>query len=68
MATYNLTVSEVAELAGCHRNTVLRYESRGYIRPMRDVNGYRRYSKSEAQKLKEILALRKPMQHQGAVI
>lgn len=57
---YNLTVEEVAAIAGCHRNTVLRYEGQGYIKSLRDNNNYRRYSKQDALKLKEIINIRKP--------
>jgi DNA-binding transcriptional MerR regulator len=55
-----LTVSEVAAFAGCHRCTVLNYENRGYIRSLRDVNNFRRFPRREAKRLKEILSLRKP--------
>ena len=58
--TYNLSVSEVAEIVGCHRNTLLRYEKDGYVSPMRDNNNYRRYSLQQALELKKILNLRKP--------
>jgi DNA-binding transcriptional MerR regulator len=57
---FNLTVKEVAEIVGCHRNTLLRYEKDGYVSPMRDNNNYRRYSLQQALKLKKILNLRKP--------
>ncbi len=57
---YDLTVEQVAQIAGCHRNTVLRYEKEGYVSPMRDRNNYRRYSLQDALKLKEIINLRKP--------
>ncbi len=33
----NLTVAKVADIAGCHRNTVLNYEKYGYIKSMRDM-------------------------------
>ena len=54
----NLTISQVANIAGCHRGTVLNYERRGYIKPFRDNNNFRRYSLQEALKLKEILNVR----------
>ena len=47
-ANSDLTVSQVAEIAGCHRVTVLNYEKRGYLRPMRDNNNHRRYTKQDA--------------------
>lgn len=54
----DLTVSQVAKIAGCHINTVKNYEERGYIQAMRDRNNIRRYPLSEALKLKEILNIR----------
>ncbi len=57
---YNLSVSEVAEIVGCHRNTLLRYEKEGYVTPMRDNNNYRRYTVQQALKLKKILDSRRP--------
>ena len=58
MEKVDLIVQEVARIADCHRNTVLRYESRGVIRGKRDLNGYRRFTLGEALKLKEILSTR----------
>lgn len=56
----NLTISQVANIVGVHRNTVLNYETKGYVEPMRDNNNFRRYSLQEALKLKRIVELRKP--------
>ena len=56
MSRTDLTVARVAAIAGCHRNTVLNYERRGFIRSQRDINGFRRYSLDEALRLKEILS------------
>ena len=56
----DLTVSQVAEFAGCHKRTVLNYTKRGYLKPMRDHNNFRRYTKEDAEKLKQLLAIRKP--------
>jgi len=58
----NLLISEVADIAGCHRVTVLNYEKRGYIRPMRDNNNHRRYTKQDALKLKQLLEIRRPLE------
>ena len=58
----DLTVSQVAEIAGCHRVTVLNYEKRGYIKPMRDNNNHRRYTRQDALKLKQILEIRRPVE------
>jgi DNA-binding transcriptional MerR regulator len=57
----NLTVNQVAGIAGCHRGTVLNYERRGYIKPLRDNNNFRRYTKQDALKLKQILEIRRPV-------
>ena len=57
---FDLTPEQVASLAGCHRNTVLRYERRGFIHAMRDHNNHRRYSRRDAKKLKEILSILRP--------
>jgi len=57
---HDLTVGQVAEIAGCHRITVLNYEKRGYLKPLRDNNNHRRYTKQDAFKLKQILEIRKP--------
>jgi DNA-binding transcriptional MerR regulator len=54
----DLTVAEVAQIAECHRNTVLRYEDKGLIKSERDFNGFRRFSLGEALKLKTILSVR----------
>lgn len=58
MIEANLTVAQVARIAGCHRNTVLNYEERGYIDAMRDNNNFRRYTLQQALKLKEIISTR----------
>lgn len=55
----NLTVAQVAKIAGCHRNTVLNYEKQGYIKAFRDHNNFRRYTMQDAIKLKEILSVRR---------
>ena len=57
----NLLISEVAEIAGCHRCSVLNYEKRGYIKPVRDHNNFRRYTKQDALKLKRLIELRRPV-------
>jgi DNA-binding transcriptional MerR regulator len=56
----NLTVGQVARAAVCHRNTVLNYEKRGYIKPLRDNNNFRRFTIQEALKLKQLLEIRRP--------
>lgn len=58
---HSLTVDQVASIAGCHRNTVLRYEKQGFITPLRDRNNYRRYTLQDVLKLKELFNLRRPV-------
>jgi DNA-binding transcriptional MerR regulator len=58
--TGDYTVSQVAEALGCHRLTVINYEKRGFLKPMRDVNNHRRYTKQDVLKLKQLLEIRKP--------
>lgn len=58
MNPQNLTVSEVVKIAGCHRSTLIRYERKGLIQPLRDRNGHRRFSLKEALELKNILQMR----------
>ena len=55
----DLTINQVAKICNCHINTVKNYTDRGYIQATRDSNNFRRYSLSEALKLKEILTIRK---------
>jgi len=50
-----LLTAQVAEIAGCHPNTVKRYEVKGLIKAKRDRNGFRRFPVKEAYKLKELL-------------
>jgi len=54
----DLTVSQVASIAGCHFNTVKNYSERGVIQEMRDANNFRRYSMEDALKLKKIINFR----------
>jgi|GEM_PF-1965747 len=58
MNNLELTVGQVAAFAQCHRNTVLRYESKGIISSLRDNNGFRRFPVREARKLKGVLSIR----------
>jgi len=56
----NLTIDQVARVAGCHRNTVLKYERDVYITPFRDNNNFRRYTLQQALELKKIFEIRRP--------
>jgi DNA-binding transcriptional MerR regulator len=55
-----LTVQQVARISGCHSNTVRRFEARGFLRPWRDVNNFRRFTLEDAKRLKKILEIRRP--------
>lgn len=57
--TPNLTVAQVARLVGCHDHTVRAYERKGLIRAFRDFNNHRRFTPTEAMKLKQIMEIRK---------
>ncbi len=56
MSGADLSVSQMAKLAGCHRAMVLFYEVHKYIKSHRDSDNFRRYQPCEALKLKEFLA------------
>lgn len=60
-----LLVHQVATICQCHPNTVRNAEKKGIIRSRRDYNNYRRFSWTEAMKLKAILNWRSegPMEH-----
>jgi DNA-binding transcriptional MerR regulator len=57
-----LNVAQVAKIANCHRNTVLHYERRGFIRSRRDANNFRRFRREDALRLKQILKIRRPVE------
>lgn len=59
MEERNLTVAQVAQIAGCHILTVKNYEKRRFIQPLRDNNNHRRFTLAEALKLKGILSVRR---------
>ena len=54
----DLLVSQVADIAECHPNTVRSAEKKGLISSRRDINNYRRFTVNEALKLKKALAWR----------
>jgi DNA-binding transcriptional MerR regulator len=60
MENADLTVAQVADIVGCHINTVKNYEEQGFIKAMRDHNNHRRYRLGEALKLKRIFSIRRP--------
>ena len=50
-------ISELAQQVGLSRSTLLYYEKLGLITSRRQLNGYRRYSEQDAQRLKLLLQL-----------
>jgi DNA-binding transcriptional MerR regulator len=56
----NLRIGDVAKLANCCRNTVLNYEKKGLIASCRTIYGHRRFTLSEAERLRRILKARWP--------
>lgn len=58
----DLRVGQVAEEVGCSINTINNYIKRGLIgEPVRDINGHRRFTKSQTINLKKIFNLRIPV-------
>jgi len=58
----DLKVGQVAKYVGCHVNTINKYIKEGYVRePMRDRVGHRRFTKSQAERLKAIFNIRVPV-------
>ncbi len=55
-----LTIAEVARLCDYHPNTVRRWTAKGIIICRRDIKNYRKYSLSEALKLKRFLNAKWP--------
>ena len=49
-----MLISEIAEKAGLHPETIRRLEKRGVITAKRDVNGWRHYSPEILDKLKKL--------------
>jgi len=53
-------IGYVSRRIGCHPNTVKAYEEQGYVKPVRDSNGFRRYTKSQMERLKKIYEIKNP--------
>lgn len=51
------SISVAAELAGVHPQTLRSYEREGLLTPRRSSGGTRRYSTSDIDRLRQILAL-----------
>jgi DNA-binding transcriptional MerR regulator len=55
-----LFIRDVAERVGCCKATIVNYEKKGLIKPIRDKNGFRRFTESQAVRLLEALNLQSP--------
>ena len=51
-----LKIGEAARRVGCHPSTLLNYEKRGIIFPLRDIYGHRRYKRSDILKMQSIFS------------
>ena len=58
-----LNVAQTAAIIGCHRNTILKYESRGWIFSTRDRNNFRRFKLSDVLKLAKFVHSRTDAKH-----
>ena len=52
------TIGELAGMAHTSARTLRHYEDVGLLRPARDENGYRSYSRADARRLAQILSMR----------
>jgi len=50
-----MLLHEIAEETGLHPQTIIRLEKRGFVKPSRDWNGWRRYSDHELKILHALL-------------
>ena len=56
-----LFIRDVADRVGCCKATIVNYEKKGLIKPIRDKNGFRRFTESQTLKLLESLNLQVPI-------
>lgn len=52
------SIGEVSDIVGISTRTLRFYEEAGLLSPMREANGYRRYTTTDIDRLQEILLLR----------
>ena len=58
----NMKVGEVCKEVGCSISTLNKYIKEGYINePVRDKQGHRMFTKSQATRLREIFHIRIPI-------
>ena len=53
-------IGYVSREIGCHPNTLKAYEEQGYVAPIRDSNGFRRYTRTQIERLKRIYEIKNP--------
>ena len=53
-------ISSASRKIGCHPNTLKTYEEQGYVKPIRDSNGFRRYTKAQIERLKKVYEIKNP--------
>ena len=51
-----IKIGQAAKIIGCHPATLLNYEKRGIISPVRDIYGHRRFKRSDILKMKSIFS------------
>lgn len=56
-----LFIGEIAAKVGCCNQTVVNYEKKGLIKPVRDKNGFRRFTEAQVVRLQEIFNMRVPI-------
>jgi len=49
-------IGRAAKLIGCHPATLLNYEKRGIISPVRDIYGHRRFTRADILKMQSIFS------------
>ena len=53
-------IRHAADFVGCHPNTITNYIREGFIKPIRDKNGNRRFTKIQLKKLRKIFKINNP--------
>ena len=51
-----IKIGRAAKIIGCHPQTLLNYEKKGIISPVRDIYGHRRYRHEDILKMQSIFS------------
>ena len=51
-----IKIGRAAQIIGCHPATLLNYEKRGIISPVRDIYGHRRFTRDDILKMQNIFS------------